>query len=132
MDAVTGAFGFTGRFITRRLLEAGGEVRTLTGHASRPDPFGGKVSVVPYAFDDPAALAAGLRGAEILYNTYWVRFPYRGVAFDQGLWNTRALLQAAEESGVRRVVHISITNPSRDSPLGYFRGKALAEEAVVR
>ena len=132
MDAVTGAFGYTGRFITRRLLEAGREVRTLTGHPSRPDPFGGKVSVVPYAFDDAAALAAGLRGAEVLYNTYWVRFPYRGVAFDQGLRNTRALLQAAEESGVRRVVHISITNPSRDSPLGYFRGKALAEEAVVR
>jgi uncharacterized protein YbjT (DUF2867 family) len=56
MDAVTGAFGYTGRFITRRLLEAGREVRTLTGHPSRPDPFGGKVSVVPFAFDDPAAV----------------------------------------------------------------------------
>src|SRR5438270_13412726 len=78
MDAVTGAFSYTGRSITRRLLEAGREVRTLTGHPSRPDPFGGKVSVVPYAFDDPAALAASLRGAEVLYNTYWVRFPYRG------------------------------------------------------
>jgi uncharacterized protein YbjT (DUF2867 family) len=131
MDAVTGAFSYTGRSITRRLLQAGREVRTLTGHPSRPDPFDGKVSVVPYAFDDAAALAAGLRGAEVLYNTYWVRFPYRGVAFDQGLRNTRALLQGAREAGVRRVVHISITNPSRDSPLGYFRGKALAEEAVV-
>lgn len=132
MDAVTGAFSYTGRSITRRLLEAGREVRTLTGHASRPDPFGGKVSVLPYAFDDAAALATGLRGAEVLYNTYWVRFPYRGVAFDQALRNTRALLQGAEEAGVRRVVHISITNPSRDSALAYFRGKALAEEAVVR
>ena len=132
MDAVTGAFSYTGRSITRRLLEAGREVRTLTGHPSRPDPFGGKVSVVPYAFDDAAALAAGLRGAEVLYNTYWVRFPYRGVAFDQALRNTRALLQGAEEAGVRRVVHISITNPSRGSALAYFRGKALAEEAVVR
>ena len=132
MDAVTGAFGYTGRFITRRLLEAGREVRTLTGHPGRPDPFDGKVTVLPYAFDDPAALAAGLRGAEVLYNTYWVRFPYREVAFDQALGNTRTLLQAAKEAGVRRVVHISITNPSRDSPLAYFRGKALAEEAVVR
>jgi len=132
MDAVTGAFGYTGRFITRRLLEAGREVRTVTGHPSRPDPFGGKVGVVPYAFDDPAALAAGLRGAEVLYNTYWVRFPYRGVAFDQALRNTTALLQGAREAGIRRVVHISISNPSRDSPLAYFRGKALAEEAVVR
>jgi len=132
MDVVTGAFGYTGRFITRRLLEAGREVRTLTGHPDRPDPFDGKVSVLPYAFDDPAALAAGLRGAEVLYNTYWVRFPYRGVAFDQALRNTRALLEGAREAGVRRVVHISITNPSSGSPLAYFRGKALAEEAVVR
>jgi uncharacterized protein YbjT (DUF2867 family) len=132
MDVVTGAFGYTGRFITRRLLEAGREVRTLTGHPGRPDPFDGKVSVLPFAFDDPPALAAGLRGAEVLYNTYWVRFPDREVAFDQALRNTRALLQGAKEAGVRRVVHISITNPSRDSPLAYFRGKALAEEAVVR
>jgi len=90
------------------------------------------VSVAPYAFDDAAALGAGLRGAEVLYNTYWVRFPYRGTAFDHALRNTRTLLQSAEEAGVRRVVHISITNPSRGSGLAYFRGKALAEEAVVR
>ena len=132
MDVVTGAFSYTGRSITRRLLEAGREVRTLTGHPNRPDPFGGKVSVAPYAFDDAAALGAGLRGAEVLYNTYWVRFPYRGTAFDHALRNTRTLLQSAEEAGVRRVVHISITNPSRGSGLAYFRGKALAEEAVVR
>src|SRR3989442_1654090 len=123
MDAVTGAFSYTGRSIPRRLLEAGREVRTLTGHPSRPDPFGGKVSVVPYAFDDAAALAAGLRGAEVLYNTYWVRFPYRGVAFDQALRNTRALLQGAEEAGVPRVVHISITNPSRGPPVAGAAGR---------
>src|SRR5437660_1892645 len=104
MDAVTGAFSYTGRAITRRLLEAGREVRTLTGHPSRPDPFGGKVSVVPYAFDDAAALAAGLRGAEVLYNTYWVRFPYRGVAFDQAIRISRAILQWAVAAGVLRWV----------------------------
>jgi NADH dehydrogenase len=131
MDAVTGAFSYTGRAITHRLLEAGREVRTLTGHPDRPDPFGGKVTVLPFAFDDPAAMAAGLRGAAVLYNTYWVRFPYRGVGFDQALRNTRTLLHVAKEAGVRRVVHISITNPSKDSALAYFRGKALAEEAVA-
>jgi hypothetical protein len=51
MDPVTGAFSYTGRSITHRLLKAGREVRTLTGHPSRPDPFGGKVSVIPCAFD---------------------------------------------------------------------------------
>lgn len=131
MDVVTGAFGYTGRFITRRLLDAGHEVRTLTGHPSRPDPFDGKVDVVRYAFDDPPAMVASLQGAEVLYNTYWVRFPRKGTSFDQAVANTEALIRAAEVAGVRRVAHISITNPSKDSPLAYFRGKARAEEVVV-
>jgi uncharacterized protein YbjT (DUF2867 family) len=131
MDVVTGAFGYTGRFIARRLLDAGHEVRTLTAHPSRPDPFDGKVDVARYAFDHPPAMVASLQGAEVLYNTYWVRFPRTGTSFDQAVANTRALIRAAEEAGVRRVAHISITNPSRGSPLAYFRGKALAEEVVV-
>ena len=115
MDVVTGAFGYTGRFITRRLLDAGHEVRTLTGHPSRPDPFDGKVGVGRYAFDHPPAMVASLQGTEVLYNTYWVRFPHKGTSFDQAVANTRALIRAAEEAGVRRVAHISITNPSRNS-----------------
>jgi NADH dehydrogenase len=31
---------------------------------------------------------------------------------------------------VRRIVHVSITNPSEDSPLQYFRGKAQLERAL--
>jgi nucleoside-diphosphate-sugar epimerase len=38
MDVVTGAFGYTGRFITRRLLESASVVRTLTDHPDRPTP----------------------------------------------------------------------------------------------
>ena len=34
------------------------------------------------------------------------------------------------EAGVERVVHVSITNPSLDSPLPYFRGKAEVEAAL--
>lgn len=131
MDVVTGAFGYTGRFITRRLLDAGHEVRTLTGHPGRRDPFDGRVNVARYAFDDPNALVASLRGSDVLYNTYWVRFPRRGTSFDRAVANTRVLIRAAEDAGVRRLAHISITNPSRVSPLGYFRGKALVEEVVV-
>jgi len=39
---------------------------------------------------------------------------------------------AAKRAGVERVVHVSITNPSIDSPLSYFRGKALVESALVQ
>jgi uncharacterized protein YbjT (DUF2867 family) len=44
--------------------------------------------------------------------------------------NTLTLFKAAREAGVRRVVHVSITNPSEDSPLEYFRGKAQLERAL--
>ena len=45
--------------------------------------------------------------------------------------NSKALIKAAEKAGLRRIVHISITNPSEDSPYPYFRGKALVEKAVT-
>ena len=131
LHVVTGAFGFSGQYIARRLLDAGCRVRTLTASPERANPFGGRVEAHPYHFDDPAALAASLRGADVLYNTYWVRFNTPECTFDDALRHTRTLFAAAKEAGVRRIVHTSITNPSEDSPFGYFRGKALAERALM-
>ncbi len=130
-DVVTGAFGYTGKYITRRLLAEGRRVRTLTGHPDRPHPFGPAVRAAPFNFDRPAALVASLAGADTLYNTYWVRFRRGSTTFDQAVENTRTLVRAAEQAGVRRIVHISITNPSVASPLPYFRGKALLEEFIA-
>ena len=134
LDVVTGAFGFTGRHIAQRLLEEGRSVRTLTGRphlrGTAADPFGGQVDAVPFNFDSPEVLADSLSGAETLYNTYWVRFSSGDVSFDKAVENSRALVRAAREAGVRRLVHVSITNPSSQSPLPYFRGKGLVEQAV--
>jgi NADH dehydrogenase len=131
LDVVTGAFSFTGRYIAGRLLARGREVRTLTGHPERPHPLRDRITVAPFSFDEPAALVANLRGAEVLYNTYWIRFPRGGATFQQALAHTELLVRAAEEAGVARIVHISITNPADDSPLPYFRTKALAEHVVI-
>jgi uncharacterized protein YbjT (DUF2867 family) len=131
VDVVIGALSYTGRLIARRLLGAGGEVRTLTGHPGRVNPFAQSIAVAPLRFEDPAALVGALRGADVLYNTYWVRFPRGQVTFARAVENTRTLVAAAENAGVRRIVHISITNPSTTSPYGYFRAKALAEEIVA-
>lgn len=131
LHVVTGAFGYSGQYIARRLLEAGRRVRTLTGSPNRSDPFGGRVEVRAFSFDDPVALAESLSGAGVLYNTYWLRFNYRGFSHEQAVRNTLALFEAARKAGVRRAVHISITNPSKDSPLEYFRGKARLERALV-
>ena len=130
LQVVTGAFGYTGRYIARRLLDEGAQVKTLTGHPDRTSPFGDLVEVARLSFDDPLALAQSLEGAEVLFNTYWVRFPRGELTFDKAVENTVALINAAEDAGVHRIVHVSITNASVDSPLPYFRGKAIVEEAV--
>lgn len=131
LHVVTGAFGYSGQHIAARLLAAGRRVRTLTNSGRRANPFGAGIEVQPLAFDDPAALADSLRGASVLYNTYWVRFNRRSFTHAQAVANTLALFEAAQRAGVGRVVHVSITNPSEDSPLEYFSGKARLERALV-
>lgn len=127
---VTGAFGYSGKYITSRLLAAGRRVRTLTNSLLRENPFGTAVEAHPYNFERPDELARSLEGADVLINTYWVRFDHRGFTHTQAVRNTRCLFDAATRAGVRRVVHVSITNPSAESELPYFRGKAELESAL--
>ncbi|MEW5719679.1 MAG: NAD-dependent epimerase/dehydratase family protein [Chloroflexota bacterium] len=132
LHVVTGAFGYSGKYIAARLLNEGHRVRTITNSVNRANPFGGKVEAHPFNFDAPEKLVESLRGATVLYNTYWVRFNYQ-TAFQHSaaVENTRKLFNAARRAGVERVVHISITNPSEDSPLEYFSGKAQLERALI-
>jgi NADH dehydrogenase len=130
VHAVTGAFGYSGRYIAARLLEQGREVRTLTNSVNRANPLAGRVCAFPLSFDEPDRLVAALAGVEVLYNTYWVRFNHRLFTHAQAVKNTLILFAAARRAGVRRVVHVSITNPQEDSPLEYFSGKARLERAL--
>jgi NADH dehydrogenase len=132
MNVVTGAFGYTGKYIARRLLAAGEAVTTLTGNPGRANEFGAAVKACPFRFDEPEAMAASMAGARVLYNTYWVRFDRRDTTHERAVRNTVALIRAAEMAGVERIVHISITNPDANSRLPYFRGKALLEEEIRR
>ena len=128
---VTGAFGYSGQYIARRLLERGRMVRTLTNSAGRPSPFGDQVRAFPLCFGDPEALTESLRGAAVLYNTYWVRFNTHAFNHNEAVRNTLTLFECARRAGVERIVHVSITNPSKASPLSYFRGKAELEVALA-
>jgi uncharacterized protein YbjT (DUF2867 family) len=130
VDVVTGAFSYTGRAIAEELLRRDRPVRTLSRRKAPGDPLAEQVERAELQFRDERALRAAVAGADTLYNTYWVRFAHGATTFDRAVENTRVLLRAAHEVGVRRVVHVSVTNPSRDSPLPYFRGKAQAEEDV--
>ncbi|MGH7913724.1 MAG: SDR family oxidoreductase [Candidatus Binataceae bacterium] len=132
LNVVTGALGYTGRYIARALLERGARVRTLTAHPARANPFGERLEIAPLDFGSLESLARSLEGASTLFNTYWIRFPSRGVTFQDAVENSRTLLHAARRAGVRRIVHISITGAAEDSPLPYFRGKGIVEREIAQ
>jgi len=130
IHAVTGAFSYSGRYITQRLLQAGERVITLTSLPHRTHPFPGKVQAFPFDFNTPDTLVQSLGGVSVLYNTYWVRFNHRSFSFATAIENSRRLFAAARRAGVKRIVHTSITNPSEDSSFEYFSGKAKVERAL--
>jgi uncharacterized protein YbjT (DUF2867 family) len=136
MHVVTGAFGYIGKYIARKLLLRGEELRTITTHPEKPNPlvgegpFSSKIKARPYNFDKPDALIDSLRGAETLFNTYWIRFEYGGATFANAVQNTRTLFECARKAGVRKIVHISVTHATV-SELPYYQGKAQQEQALA-
>lgn len=129
--AVTGAFSYSGKHIAKRLLGRGEEVITLTNHPNRPNPFEGKIPAFPLNFGNPAELENNLCGVDVLVNTYWVRFDKGSNTQPKAVENTKTLVNAAVKAGVKRIVHISIANPSADSHLPYYWGKAANEKSVT-
>jgi NADH dehydrogenase len=105
LHAVTGAFGYSGKYITKRLLDRGHEVITLTNSINRTSPFNDHIKPYPFNFDNPEELTRSLQGVSVLYNTYWVRFNHKMFKHADAVQNTLILLQAAKAAKVERIVH---------------------------
>jgi uncharacterized protein YbjT (DUF2867 family) len=129
-DVVTGAFSYSGRAIARLLLDSGRSVRTLTGHPARATE-NPQIDTRRLDFGNLPELVRSLDGATTLFNTYWVRFARGRRTHGEAVANSRTLFHAARRAGIQRIIHVSITNPSIDSPYAYFRGKALVERALA-
>ena len=97
VHVVTGAFGYSGRWIAKELLNCGYKVRTLTNAIGRDDPFNGQLEVRPIIFTDHDSMVSSLSDADVLYNTYWVRYKDRkgGYTHDLAVSNTKKLISAA-------------------------------------
>jgi uncharacterized protein YbjT (DUF2867 family) len=133
VDAVTGAFSYTGSAIARELLARDRQVRTLvrSPHAAAGHPLAERVEVAPLGLDDEAALVRALTGIEVLHNTFWIRFPRGRSTFEWAIAASARLFRAASAAGVARIVHISVTKPSLSSPYAYFRAKAAVDELAL-
>jgi uncharacterized protein YbjT (DUF2867 family) len=130
IHAVTGAFGYSGKYIAKRLLDNGCEVITLTNSGNRPNPFGDRLQAFPFNFSNPEKLVESLKGVAVLYITYWVRFNHKMFSHADAVRNTTTLFESAAKAGVERIIYVSITNPSEDSQLEYFKGKGKLEKIL--
>jgi NADH dehydrogenase len=128
-DVVTGAFSYTGSFIARRLLAAGHQVRTLTNNPRPPTDLAGKIVSAPLDFEKADGMVRLMQGADTVYNTYWIHSNYGADAFDGAVRGSKILFAAAREAGIRRLVHISIANPTASNH-PYYASKAQLEEAL--
>jgi NADH dehydrogenase len=124
---VTGAFSYVGSAVARALLDRGWTVHTLTNRSTPPGAEA--VTSAPLRFDE-AHLEREMRGADAFVSTFWVRFPHGGQDFDTAVRDGTTLFRAAARAGVRRVVHVSVSNAAADSGLGYYAGKARLDAAA--
>ena len=120
---ITGAFSYTGAAVADELLRRGYKVHTLTNRRSDTP---NQITAAPLKFDQEH-LETQLRGAEIFINTYWIRLPYAGQTFDTAVENSQLLISAAKNAGVKRIVHMSVSNAEKGTNLGYYRGKDQVE-----
>jgi len=125
---ITGASGFIGGAVAERLVDRA-EIRGLTSHPAK-NRVGDRVKSFAYDFDRPDRMAAAFRGVDVFVNSYYVRFNYGGLTFEDAVDRSRVLLAQARSAGVRRIVHVSVSNASETSDLPYYRNKARIEHLV--
>jgi nucleoside-diphosphate-sugar epimerase len=125
--AITGAFSYTGSAVAQELLRRGWQVHTLTNRSTPPGCQ--SITAAPLRFDQEH-IEQELVGADLFINTYWIRFPWRDQTFDKAVHNSRLMLRAANNAGVDRIVHVSVSNATQGTNLGYYAGKDRVESFV--
>jgi uncharacterized protein YbjT (DUF2867 family) len=128
--ALTGAFSYTGRYIAQRLLAEGIKIRALTNHPKLEVFPQHSIPVFPLRFQEEDSMIDALKGTDILINTYWIRYPHKKLTHENAAQNIQFLVQCAKKAGVRQIIHLSVSNPSEDSTLSYYKGKAQAENMI--
>ncbi|MBM2830751.1 MAG: NAD-dependent dehydratase [Gammaproteobacteria bacterium] len=148
---VTGATGFVGSAVVRKLINAGHDVRVLVrSKSNRRNLDGLTVEIKEGDLCDTQSLKSAVAGCDNLFHVaadyrLWVRDPE--VMYNININGTQALILAAAEAGIKRIVYTSSvatlglnqdkSSASEDTPSSlaamtghYKRSKFLAEQAV--
>ena len=126
--SVTGGTGFVGGTLINLARETGHHIRALT---RRPQPAHEGVTWIAGALDRPEALAELVAGADAMIHVAGVvNAPDRAGFATGNIDGTRAIVQAAEQAGVRRFVHVSSLAAREPQLSAYGWSKAEAEHVV--
>jgi NADH dehydrogenase len=125
---ITGASGFIGGAIAQRLVDRYA-VRSLSSHPAK-NRFGDRVVTFPYDFEHAASMAPAFAGVDVFVNSFYVRFPHGPWTFARAVEQSRALIALAREAGVRKIVHVSVSNAREDSELPYYANKGRIETLI--
>jgi dihydroflavonol-4-reductase len=149
---ITGATGFVGSHVARALAQQGADLRLLVRPSSRTDNSADlRAEVMMGDLREPESVKQAMRGCEFVFHIaadyrLWVRDPEQ--MYQANVEGTRAIIQAAQECGVRRVVYCSsvatmgFTNTGQivdeDAPVSladmvgpYKRSKFMAEQIAL-
>jgi uncharacterized protein YbjT (DUF2867 family) len=125
---ITGASGFIGGAIAERLIDRA-EVRSLTFHPAK-NRFGSRIRSFPYDFEKPDRMVEAFHGVDVFVNSYYIRFDHGSATFERAVDHSRALIAQALSAGVRKIVHVSVSNADQRSELRYYANKARIERLV--
>lgn len=125
---ITGAFSYAGSRVAQELVKRGYSVHTLTNRGMAEGTLK-EITASPLQFQFDV-LVSEMKTADIFINTYWIRIPYGGHTFATAVDNSRMLFEAAKKAGIKRIVHVSVSNANQGKNLGYYSGKAQVEEIL--
>ena len=133
---VFGGSGFLGRYVVKRLAEAGARVRVAIrrpeeGLFLKPAGDVGQIDVVQANLRHAGSVAAALAGADAAVNLVGILYPSGAQTFEAvHAEGAGTVARAAAEAGLRHLVHVSAIGADPDSPARYARTKAAGEAAV--
>jgi dihydroflavonol-4-reductase len=124
---VTGATGFVGSHVAHALAEQGADLRLLVRAGSRTDNIADlKAETAVGDLREPDSLKKAMSGCEFVFHVaadyrLWVRDPDQ--MYRSNVEGTRAIIRAAQECGVRRVIYTSSV-----ATMGFSKDGRLADE----
>ncbi len=133
---VFGGSGFIGRRLVKRLAAKGFIVRVAVRDPEAANflkPMGDVGQIVPLRTDitDPKQVVGAVEGAEAVFNLVGILSQWGGRTFPRlHVKGAANVAQAAQASGVKRLIHVSALGAADDSPSIYAMTKAAGEQAV--